>query len=183
MQCKSARVMPPASASRNNLHSRHLTSPAATPPTRPLAPSQPRPRRYAPGVFTAKVCVAAGRAWVSPILPTRRLSALPLAHRLRQGCFFGIVRHGRSPHPDSLDPRGHGCGWDCVRHFLGARARVSPAGVNLAPMPASRKLISVLLRTRAEVTDWTCSELRSALRTNASCDWQPRGANYGAESS
>jgi hypothetical protein len=48
---------------------------------------------------------------------------------------------------------------------------VSPAGVNLAPMPASRKRISVLLRTRAEVTDWTCSELRSALRTNASCDW------------
>jgi hypothetical protein len=125
----------------------------SNPPTRPLAPSQPRPRRYAPGVFTAKVCVAAGRAWVSPILPTRRLSALPLAHRPRQGCIFGIVRHGRSPHPDSLDPRGHGCGWDCVRHFLGARARVSPAGVNLAPMPASRKRISVLLRTRAEVTD------------------------------
>ena len=48
---------------------------------------------------------------------------------------------------------------------------MSPAGVNLGPMPASRKRISVLLRTRAEVTDWTCSELRSALRTNASCDW------------
>jgi hypothetical protein len=40
-----------------------------------------------------------------------------------------------------LDPRGHGCGRDCVLHLPDARARVSPAGVNLAgrqcpPSPA-----------------------------------------------
>jgi hypothetical protein len=174
--------MPPASASRNN--SRHRISlAAATPLIRPLAPATTSAAVCAPRFHGKGLCRCRRSSVPNP--PTRRLSALPLARRLRRGVFFAVVRHGRSPHPDSLDPRGQGCGRDCVRHFLGARARVSPAGVKWAPMPGRQK---ANLRAPAGgrrghgLPAIFASELNGRLYDQlpaATGPAQTRGANYG----